>query len=131
MAGMTRKNLDSPEETRPFEEGMGQVEMVNLDAGPVGRGTFNPGWKWSKHVKPIAQTESCQAAHIGYYISGRMKVVMDDGEETEFGPGDFAVTRPDMTHGLSGTTRASSSTGRASPTTRSGRSEVKTGDLGI
>jgi quercetin dioxygenase-like cupin family protein len=94
MAGMMRKNLDSPEETRPFEEGMGQVDMVNLDAGPVGRGTFNPGWQWSKHVKPIAQTESCQAAHMGYYVSGRMKVVMDDGEETEFGPGDFAVIPP-------------------------------------
>jgi quercetin dioxygenase-like cupin family protein len=91
---MTRKNLDSPEETRPFEEGMGQVEMVNLDAGPVCRGTFNPGRRWSKHVKPIAQTESCQAAHMGYYVSGRMKVVMDDGEETEFGPGDFAVIPP-------------------------------------
>ena len=28
---------------------------------------------------------------MGYYISGRMHVVMDDGQETEFGPGDFAV----------------------------------------
>jgi len=56
---------------------------VNLDAGPVGRATFQPGWRWSQHVKPIANPDSCQAAHTGYFISGRMKVVMDDGEEME------------------------------------------------
>jgi len=94
MAKMTRMSLDAPEETRPFEAGMGQVELVNVAAGPVGRATFQPGWRWSEHVKPIAKTESCQAAHLGYYVSGRMKVVMDDGQETEFGPGDFAVIPP-------------------------------------
>lgn len=73
---------------------MGQVEMVNLDRGPVGRATFLPGWQWSKHVKPIAGTDSCQAAHTGYCISGRMKVVMDDGEEMEFGPGDVMEAGP-------------------------------------
>ncbi len=88
---MIRKNLSSPEETRPFEDGKGQVEFVSLDTGGVGRATFEPGWQWSKHVKPIAGTDSCQAAHTGYFISGRMKVVMDDGEEAEFGPGDFGV----------------------------------------
>jgi quercetin dioxygenase-like cupin family protein len=91
MAGMIRKSLNSPEETRPFVDGMGKVELVNLDSGPVGRATFEPGWKWSSHVKPIAKTDSCQAAHLGYYVSGRMHVRMDDGEETEFGPGDFAL----------------------------------------
>ena len=90
MAGMVRMNLGSPEETRPFEGGTGMLELVNVQEGGVGRATFQPGWQWSKHVKPIAKTDSCQAAHTAYYISGRMKVVMDDGEEMEFGPGDFA-----------------------------------------
>jgi quercetin dioxygenase-like cupin family protein len=94
MAEMIRKSLDAPEETRPFEEGMGKVELVNTEAGPVGRATFQPGWRWSEHVKPIAQTGSCQAAHMGYFVSGRMKVVMDDGQEAEFGPGDFSVIPP-------------------------------------
>jgi len=70
-------------EVRKFEAGSGQLELVNLDAGPVGRATFQPGWRWSQHVKPIANPDSCQAAHTGYFISGRMKVVMDDGEEME------------------------------------------------
>ena len=58
------------------------------------RATFKPGWKWSLHVKPIAQTDSCQAAHLGYYVTGHMHVRMDDGEELEFGPGDFGVIPP-------------------------------------
>jgi quercetin dioxygenase-like cupin family protein len=94
LAGLVRKSLDSPEETRPFEADKGQLELVNLDSGAVGRATFQPGWQWSKHVKPIAKTESCQASHLGYVISGRMKVVMDDGEEQEFGPGDFMICPP-------------------------------------
>ena len=94
MAKMTRMSLDTPQETRPFEQGMGKLELVNLEEGPVGRATFEPGWRWSEHVKPIAGTESCEAAHLGYFVSGRMKVVMDDGQEMEFGPGDFAVIPP-------------------------------------
>ena len=75
MAGFVRKNFDSPEETRPFEEGMGKLDLVNLEGGPVGRATFEPGWRWSKHVKPISGTHSCQTAHMGYFISGRMKSI--------------------------------------------------------
>lgn len=94
MASTIRKSLDNPEETRPVKDGMGQVEIVNMDADAVARVTFLPGWKWSLHVKPIAQTDSCKVAHKGYTISGRLKVVMDDGEENEFGPGDFGVIPP-------------------------------------
>lgn len=72
MPGLVRKSLDTPEETRPFEGGMGQLELVNVEEGGVGRATFLPGWKWSQHVKPIAKTDSCQAAHTAYFISGRM-----------------------------------------------------------
>ena len=94
MSGLVRKNFDSPEETRTFEEGSGKLELVSSTGGLVGRATFEPGWQWSKHVKPIAGTDSCQAAHMGYLISGRMKIVMDDGQEDEFGPGDLMVCPP-------------------------------------
>ena len=89
MAGMIRKSLNEPEETRPFEEGKGKLDLVHLEAGGVGRAVFEPGWQWSKHVKPIVQTDSCEAAHAGYVLSGRIKVVMDDGQEEEFGAGDY------------------------------------------
>ena len=94
MASLIRKSLDSPDETRPFDGGKGRLELVNTDGGAVGRATFLPGWKWSEHVKPIAKTDSCQASHVAYFISGRMKVVMDDGSEDEFGPGDLMICPP-------------------------------------
>jgi quercetin dioxygenase-like cupin family protein len=94
MPGLIRKSLDAPEEVRPFEAGSGHLDVVNLDSGPVGRATFRPGWRWSEHVKPIAGTDSCQAAHTCYFVSGRMKVVMDDGEEMEYVAGDFAIMAP-------------------------------------
>lgn len=91
---MVRKSLRHPDETREFEKGKGKLQLVNLDSGPVGLATFEPGWRWSEHVKPIAKTDSCQAAHMAYIISGRMKVVMDDGATEEFGPGDVMVVPP-------------------------------------
>ena len=94
MTALIRMSLDAPEEVRPFVGDSGQLELVNLATAPVGRATFKPGWRWSEHVKPIAGTDSCQAAHTGYFVSGRMKVVMDDGEEIEYGPGDFAIMAP-------------------------------------
>jgi quercetin dioxygenase-like cupin family protein len=94
MTGLIRKSLDAPEEVRPFEGGTGQLELVNLDGGAVGRATFLPGWRWSEHVKPIAKTDSCEAAHLGYFVSGRMKVVMNDGEEMEYQAGDFVSIAP-------------------------------------
>src|SRR3989344_2886176 len=88
MAKMDKKSLHSPDETRSFEKG--KVDLVTVGGVTFGFVKFEPGWKWSKHVKPIAKTESCQSAHTMYMISGKMKVVMDDGTEKEFGPGDAA-----------------------------------------
>jgi quercetin dioxygenase-like cupin family protein len=93
-SGLIRKSLDDPEEVRTFQDGTGQLEQVNLDGGTLGRATFQPGWRCSEHVKPIAKAERGQAAHRCYFVSGRMKVAMEDGEETEYGPGDFAVMAP-------------------------------------
>jgi quercetin dioxygenase-like cupin family protein len=93
MAGLERKRFDDADETRPFQD-KGQVDLVNVGGGVVGRATFEPGWKWSDHVGPIAGTKSCQAPHVGYVVSGRQKVVMDDGTELEIGPGDVVSIPP-------------------------------------
>jgi len=68
--------------------------VVNLAGQEVARGVYEPGWKWSTSVKPIAGTESCQVAHLGYCVSGRMKIYMGDGTEAEIGPGDSAAIPP-------------------------------------
>jgi quercetin dioxygenase-like cupin family protein len=94
MTDLIRKSFDAPDEVRPFEAETGQLQLVNLARGPVGRATFRPGWRWSDHVKPIARTESCEAAHACYFVSGRMRVVMDSGEEIEYRQGDVAIMAP-------------------------------------
>ncbi len=94
MSTGSRKSLDSsPDETRIFEKG--KIDLANFsDYVTIGRAIFEPGWSWEKCVKPIAKTNSCQAPHIVYIISGRMKVVMDDGTEAESGPGDAVIVQP-------------------------------------
>lgn len=87
------KRGDAPDESRPFV-GHGHAEIHRLGGGAVMRGVFEPGWKWSTDIAPIAGTKSCQAAHIGYIVSGRMRIRMDDGSEDEVGPGDFMRIAP-------------------------------------
>jgi quercetin dioxygenase-like cupin family protein len=93
VAGLEVKSLNTPDETRPFAA-KGKADVVTLETGPVLKAVFEPGWRWSEHVKPIAGTESCQTKHLGYVLSGRMKVVMDDGSEAEAGPGDVFAIAP-------------------------------------
>jgi mannose-6-phosphate isomerase-like protein (cupin superfamily) len=93
MADVEVKNFDSPDETRPFE-GKGQASIVTVGGKEFGKAVFEPGWKWSNNVKPIAGTDSCQFHHFVYVVSGRMRVRMDDGTEGEVGPGDVASIPP-------------------------------------
>src|SRR6476619_3313341 len=80
------KRFDAPDEVRPFT-GHGHVDLVHLGTGDVGLATFEPGWRWSNDVKPIAGTENCQVGHIGYCLSGRKSVRMEDGTIIELTPG--------------------------------------------
>ena len=91
-AAVHKKSLHSPDETRPF--GKGKLEVVNVGGVTIGRSHHEPGWKWSEDVKPIAKTDSCQSTHLAYCVSGRMKIVHDDGTEAEVGPGDLMHVTP-------------------------------------
>lgn len=93
MAEIVVKNIGSPDETRKFAA-HGWLDVVNLPTVVFGRATFQPGWRWSEDVKPLAGTDSCQVHHDGFVISGRMVIRMDDGTEAEVGPGDVFVCPP-------------------------------------
>ena len=92
MAKMEIKSLGAPEEVRTFDKG--RVELVKVGGATIGRVVFQPGWKWSTCVKPLANTKSCEAAHLGYQISGTMRIRMDDGTETECKGGEAAFVPP-------------------------------------
>jgi len=89
---MTKRNFDAPDETRPA--GSGKADVVGMGALTMMRVTLPPGWRWSQDVQPVAKTASCQAPHMLYILSGRLRTVMDDGSAQEFGPGDLGAIPP-------------------------------------
>jgi len=96
MTGVTEKaelrSFDHPDEVRKFPNG--RLELVNIGGVVVGRATFQPGWRWSESVQPIAKTDSCEAAHFQYQLSGVIRVRMDDGTEFESHAGDVTLFPP-------------------------------------
>ena len=86
------KNFETPDEVREFP--LGRLELVTIGDTTVGRGTFQPGWHWAESVQPIAKTESCQAPHFQYQVSGVMRVRMDDGTEFDCKAGDVVMIPP-------------------------------------
>jgi len=80
------KAFAKPDEVRDFPNG--RAEILSIGGAEVGRLIFQPGWRWSTDVKPIAKTPSCQAPHFQYHVSGRLGIRMDDGTEFIAGPGD-------------------------------------------
>lgn len=92
MAGFEKKSFSSPDESREFDKG--RFGLVHAGGMTAGLYEFQPGWRWSESVKPLVGTVSCQNLHVGYVISGRLGNRLDDGTETEFGPGDVYVIPP-------------------------------------
>jgi quercetin dioxygenase-like cupin family protein len=85
------KSFDVPDEAFPVG-GLARVETVHLGETTANRVTFQPGFRWSEHVKPTAGTDLCEIPHTGYVVSGRSVVRMADGTERELTAGDaFAV----------------------------------------
>jgi hypothetical protein len=82
-----KKDFKAPDEVRTFDKG--RAELLKVGGGVVGRLVLQPGWQWSKHVKPIAKTEWCEAPHFQYHVSGRLHIRMADGTEFEAGPGEI------------------------------------------
>jgi hypothetical protein len=83
------KSFDKPDEVREFPKG--RLELMKVGGATIGRAIFEPGWRWSTSVEPIAKTKSCEAPHFQYHVSGVLKILMDDGTEFECGPGDVSL----------------------------------------
>ena len=92
MAAIQKKNFSSADEIREYDKG--HAEIIKLGDATFMKATFEPGWKWSTSVKPKVGTERCEVHHLGYQMSGKMKVVTNDGVEAESGPGDIIEIQP-------------------------------------
>jgi quercetin dioxygenase-like cupin family protein len=92
MAELSLERFESPDEVREFEKG--RFELVRLGDMTIGRATYEPGWRWSKHVGPTAGTDTCQVEHVGMVVSGQAACRMDDGTEIVMKPGDLFHVPP-------------------------------------
>lgn len=84
---MEVKGFTKPEEIRKFENG--KLDLVKIGGAMVGRAKFEPGWKWSKSLKPVVKTESCEAPHFQYHLSGTLRIKMDDGTTKDVKAGEI------------------------------------------
>ena len=86
------RSHDTPDEARTPSKTL--VEVVRMQGFTMGRFNFEPGWRWSTCVKPVAKTESCQASHVGYAVSGRLTVRIADGTQKTISPGESYTIPP-------------------------------------
>jgi class 3 adenylate cyclase len=85
MPRLQAKSFASPDDVRTLPKV--RFETVGLDDATVGHCSFDAGWRWSTDVGPMVGTTSCPIRHLGYAMSGIMRVVMDDGQTLDIGPG--------------------------------------------
>ncbi len=86
------KSHNSPDEVRSANKA--RLEIARLEALTLARFTLEPGWRWSESIKPIVKTDTCQLNHVGYCVSGRLTIRMNNGTQKTINPGDSYTIPP-------------------------------------
>jgi len=81
------RSFENPDEVRLFEKG--RFEIVRIGGLTVGRASYEPGWKWSMHVAPVAGSALCDVEHVGLVVSGRAVAAFEDGSVVELTEGQL------------------------------------------
>src|SRR5258708_12908097 len=84
MIDIVLKRFESPDEIRTFDKG--KFEIVKIGGMTIGRATYQPGWKWSEDVAPLAGTAFCETEHVGMVVSGTATPAFPNGEIHELSP---------------------------------------------
>ena len=92
MLEVILKSFEAPDETRLFEKG--KLEIVKIGGVTLGRASYEPGWKWSEHVSPMAGTKFCEVEHVGVVLAGRAMAAMQDGTQVELIAGSIFYVPP-------------------------------------
>ena len=89
---VTVKSFEATDDIREMPKV--KVHMCDMGSAVAAKMIVQPGWSWSKCIKPIVGTESCMAKHVGCLVSGCIHVKMDNGTETDIHAGDAYVIVP-------------------------------------
>ena len=80
------RSLNEPDEVREADKA--RIEVMSIGGIDLLRITVQPGWRWSESIKPLAGTDTCQIAHVGYCVSGSLHIQMDDGSSAQLSAGE-------------------------------------------
>ena len=81
MPRLQAKSFDTPDETRTLPKAT--ADVVNVGEVAVGYAVWQPGWRWSSDLGPIAGTDWCESHHLGYALSGTLDVLTEDGDRLQ------------------------------------------------
>src|SRR5687768_5000697 len=84
MPSLIAKPFAQPDAVRDMPKG--RAVLVELGEVTVAMATWEPGWRWSTHLRAIAGTPSCEVHHLGYAVSGLLRVTLDDGQTLDVIP---------------------------------------------
>ena len=92
MQKLEKKNFNNSDETKsnPYFK----VETIKIGDTTFQRQTFQPGWKWTKDVKPLMKTDLCPLHHKGVLLSGKLHIVLENGDKLDAIPGDAIIIPP-------------------------------------
>lgn len=86
--GATSRSFSTPDEQ--IEKGGVRIEVLDLGGMKVKRQTYPVGWRFSTHMG----SSQCQDTHVGFGISGHVRVALSSGEELDIRAGDVFVIPP-------------------------------------
>ncbi|MEO6238409.1 MAG: hypothetical protein ABIQ52_15545, partial [Vicinamibacterales bacterium] len=61
-----------------------QVDVAQAGGGRVKRVIYEPGFRWSTHMKDTVGSELCMHAHVGFIARGSISVRYADGCTLDF-----------------------------------------------
>ena len=66
------------------EVGGVRVDAVRAGEARIKRIVYQPGFRWSTHMRPVTKTDRCMHAHVGFLAQGQIHVEYADGCVKEF-----------------------------------------------
>lgn len=93
MIDVILRRFEEPDATQIFEKG--RFEVVQLGGMSIGRASYEPGWKWSKHVGARHGEQYCTVEHIGMVLQGVATAAFASGKIVELRPGQLFYIPPE------------------------------------
>ena len=91
---MTKHTLAPVNGAERREVGGVALEVGRAGSARVKRLVYQPGFRWSTHMKPHVKTDYCMHAHVGFIVQGRIHIQYADGCTLEFAAPQVVAIEP-------------------------------------